>query len=38
MRSALTRHTERNDCDDQALVIRVQNGDTEAFNPLVSKY
>ena len=38
MRSALTIHTKRNDCDDQELVIRAQNGDTEAFNPLVHKY
>ena len=37
MRSAL-RRIERKDCDDQELVIRAQNGDTEAFSPLVHKY
>ena len=38
MRSALTIHTELNDFDEQELVARAQNGDTEAFNPLVYKY
>lgn len=38
MRSDLTTHTELNDFDEQELVARVQNGDTEAFNPLVYKY
>ena len=38
MRSALTIHTELNHLDEQELVARVQNGDTEAFNPLVYKY
>ena len=38
MRSALTLHTELNHYDDQELVARAQNGDTEAFNPLVYKY
>ena len=38
MRNASTIHTERADVDDQELVIRAQNGDTEAFNPLVYKY
>ena len=37
MRNAL-RPIERKDCDDQELVIRAQNGDTEAFSPLVRKY
>ena len=38
MRNTLTIHTELNDCNDQELVARAQNGDTEAFNPLVRKY
>ncbi len=38
MRSALTTHTELNHFDEQELVARAQNGDTEAFNPLVRKY
>ena len=38
MRSALTIQTEFNDCDEQAIVGRAQNGDTEVFNPLVYKY
>ena len=38
MRSALTTHTELNDFDEAELVARAQNGDTEAFNPLVYKY
>ena len=38
MRSALTIHAELNDFDEQELVARAQNGDTEAFNPLVYKY
>ena len=38
MRSGLTIHAELNDFDEQELVARAQNGDTEAFNPLVSKY
>lgn len=38
MRSALRIHTELNDFDEQELVARAQNGDTEAFNPLVRKY
>ena len=38
MRSALTLHAELNDFDEQELVARAQNGDTEAFNPLVYKY
>ena len=38
MRSALTTHTELNDFDEAELVKRAQNGDTEAFNPLVYKY
>ena len=38
MRSDLTIHPERNDFNEAELVARVQNGDTEAFNPLVYKY
>ena len=38
MRSDLTMHTELSDFDEQELVARAQNGDTEAFNPLVYKY
>ena len=38
MRNGLTIHPERNDFDEQELVVRAQNGDTEAFNPLVYKY
>lgn len=38
MRSALTMHAELNNFDEQELVRRAQNGDTEAFNPLVYKY
>ena len=38
MRNTLTRHAELNNFDEQELVARAQNGDTEAFNPLVYKY
>ena len=38
MRSALTLHAELNHFDEQELIARAQNGDTEAFNPLVYKY
>ena len=38
MRSDLTIHPERNDFNESELVARAQNGDTEAFNPLVYKY
>ncbi len=38
MRNTLTIHTELSDFDDQELVTRAQNSDTEAFNPLVYKY
>lgn len=38
MRSDLTIHTELSDFNDQELIARAQNGDTEAFNPLVRKY
>ena len=38
MSSALTTHTELSHFDVQELVTLVQNGNTEAFNPLVRKY
>ena len=38
MRNASTIHAELNHFDEQELVTRAQNGDTEAFNPLVRKY
>ena len=38
MSSALTIHTALNPLDEQELVARVQNGDTEAFTPLMQKY
>ena len=38
MSSVSTTHTELNHFDEQELVTLVQNGNTEAFNPLVRKY
>ena len=38
MSSASTTHTKLNHFDEQELVRLVQNGNTEAFNPLVRKY
>ena len=38
MNSPLTTHTELNHFDEQELVRLVQNGNTEAFNPLMRKY
>ena len=38
MRNTLTLHAELNHFDEQELIARAQNGDTEAFNPLVYKY
>lgn len=38
MKNALTTHAELNHFDEQELVARAQNGDREAFNPLVYKY
>lgn len=38
MSSPSTTHTELNHFDEQELVTLVQNGNTEAFNPLVRKY
>ena len=38
MRSDLTIHPERNDFNEAELVARAQNGDAEAFTPLMYKY
>ena len=38
MRSHITVHTELNNFDEQELITRAQNGEANAFNPLVSKY
>ena len=38
MRSHITIHTELNNFDEQELITRAQNGEANAFNPLVSKY
>ncbi len=38
MSNASTTYTELNHFDEQELVTLVQNGNTEAFNPLVRKY
>ncbi len=38
MRDTSTIHPELNHFDEQELVTRAQNGDTEAFNPLLRKY
>ena len=38
MRNTLTLHAELNHFDEQELIARAQNGDTEAFSPLVYKY
>ena len=38
MSSPSTTHTELSHFDEQELVTLVQNGNTEAFNPLVRKY
>ena len=38
MRNDLTIHPERNDFNEAELVARVQNGDAEAFTPLMYKY
>ena len=38
MRNSLTTHVELSHFEEQELVTRAQNGDTEAFNPLVYKY
>jgi len=38
MKNALTTHVELNHFNDQELVKRIQNGDIEAFTPLVCKY
>lgn len=38
MENTLTTHTELNRLDESELITRTQNGDAEAFNPIVSKY
>ena len=38
MERALTAHEELNYLDDSELITRAQNGDTEAFNPIVRRY
>ena len=38
MENALTTHEKLNRYDEQELITRTQNGDAEAFNPLVLKY
>ena len=38
MQNTLTTHTELSRLDETELITRTQNGDAEAFNPIVSKY
>lgn len=38
MKNTLAAHTKLNISDEEDLITRTQNGDTEAFNPLVRKY
>ena len=38
MERALTVHEEFDHLDDSELITRTQNGDTEAFNPIVRRY
>lgn len=38
MKNTLAAHTELNNLDEEELIVRTQNGDTKAFNPLIRKY
>lgn len=38
MENTLTRNSELSPVEEKKLIIRTQNGDTNAFNPIVSKY
>lgn len=38
MKNVSTAFTKLNDLSDEELITRTQNGNTEAFTPLVNKY
>ena len=38
MKRTLTGHEELNSLDEAELITRIQNGDTEAFTPIVHRY
>ena len=38
MENTLTRNSELCSVEEKELIIRTQKGDTDAFNPIVSKY